>query len=50
MPEFKGSTGPIGKRYDISKAKSILGWSPRHESFHAFCGSNKDVPAPLGVE
>jgi hypothetical protein len=46
MPEFKGSTGPIGKRYDVSKAKTVLGWVPRYESFSAFCRSNKDTPAP----
>lgn len=43
MPTFKAADGPIGKRYDVSKATSVLGWKPRYESFSAFCVANKET-------
>jgi hypothetical protein len=31
-------------RYDISKARSVLGWQARYGSFDAFCLLYKDTP------
>ncbi|EKX53168.1 hypothetical protein GUITHDRAFT_64569 [Guillardia theta CCMP2712] len=40
LPVFTTTEGPIGKRYDISKALE-LGWKPRYPSFDEFCDLHK---------
>lgn len=37
LPTFGKSEGPLGKRYNVNKASSVLGWKPKYESFSAFC-------------
>jgi len=41
MPEFVGTDGGLGKRFDASKARKVLGWKPRYDSFDAFCDLHK---------